>query len=50
MPNPVGDRGPDQGLIVVVLSLILMQGGKLKEGALPCAWLCGAAVPGPHAN
>ena len=32
MPCPLGEKGPDQGLITLVLAFILMQGGKLKEG------------------
>jgi len=28
----VGGKGPDQGLLVLVLCLIQMQGGRLKEG------------------
>jgi hypothetical protein len=39
VPNPMGEKGPDQGLTMVVLSLIHMEGGKLKEGVF-CVCVC----------
>lgn len=38
VPDPVGVKGPDLGLTMVVLTLIHMEGGKLKEGECVVEW------------